>query len=166
MSKFICAVSNAFSPYSMARVAHKLGMEETATRILESNFGKQFGRTSESGLRAFSYTNKEGVQHIELIDKDFRRRGCARITRYGDGRAAQFNRFLFNNGKTIQTNMIKYKNPITLLGAQPQDVKYSHFISESGPGIKQRVGDWSICLPGGKRIINRNDDHILDYMIR
>ena len=158
---------NATSPYNMAKISHNLGMERTSTRILERNFGKQIGKTSETGLRAFSRKWSDGTTRIELIDKDFNRRGCTIYNKDKDGMIQSVQRFLFEGGKTRETVMHKIKNLI-YLGREgtKDDVKYIHQINEYGTGIKQRVGEWSIYLPSKKMYIDRNDDHILDYLIK
>ena len=167
MSNFICTVANVLSPYNMARVAHKLGLERTSTRILERNFGEQIGKTSQTGLRAFRGKWTDGTTRVEVIDKDFNRRGCTIYDKDKDGMIRSVQRFLFEDGKTKETIMRKIKNLI-YLGSEGQkdDVKYIHFINERGSGIKQRVGKWSILLPSKKINIERNDDHILDYLIK
>lgn len=167
MSKFICAITNATSPYNMAKIAHNLGMERTSTRILERNFGKQIGKTSRTGLRAFSGKWSDGTTRIELIDKDFKRRGCSILYKNMDGTLQAVRKFMFDGGVTRETVMRKIKNLVYLGGEGPKDdIRYFHRINEHGAGIKQRIGEWSIDLPSKKINIDRNDGHILDYIIK
>lgn len=167
MSNFICTVANVLSPYNMARVAHKLGMERTSTRILERNFGEQIGKTSQTGLRAFRGKWTDGTTRVEVIDKDFKRRHHTIFDRDTDGALQSVRRFTFEGGKIRETVMTKIKKLIYLGGEGPKDdIRYIHRINEHGTGIKQRIGEWSIDLPSKKINIERNDDHILDYLVK
>ena len=139
---------------------------KTSNSILERNFGKQIGHTSKTGLRGFAGVWSDGSYRIEVIDKDFNRRSNTIIDRNKNGVLNSVQRTLFGDGKVINTRLSKYLNPFNLFGGPKQDVKYVHHISECGVGIKQRVGQWSTFLPSGKKFIDRNDGHILDYLIK
>ena len=156
---------NSLSPNNIAKFAHRCGFEKISTKILENNFGKQYGKTSKSGLRAFCHKTREGEEFIELIDKNFNRRGFTIINRGENNTLKRVKRFIFDNGKTRETTLYKYTD-IIHWGRRPHtDKKYVHHIDEYGSGIKQRVGHWEYLLPSRKTIIQRNDDHILDNIV-
>ena len=165
MSRLMCRLVDSFSPYKMARIASKCGLKRTATKIMEHNFGKQIGKTSESGLRGFYGRWSDGSNRIEVVDKNFQRRSNTIVRRNENGILTSTERFLFNNDKTIHTIMIKSLNPVNLYGKVKHDVKYTHFIEEYGNNIEQRIGKWQLSLPEGKKIIERNEKNILDKII-
>lgn len=159
------SIINALTPNYIAKTASKYGLEKLSQKILTRNYGEQFGKTSKSGLRAFSYMGKDNNQYIELIDKNFNSRGGSVISRYSDGTLKEVHKFSFNDGKTTNTSILRYPNPVSMRGGKKQDVKYVHYITEYGTGIKQRTGSWSICLPDGQKLIERNENHILDHLL-
>lgn len=157
-------VCNAFSPHNLARVASKCGSEGISTNILVSNYGKQFGKTSKSGLRAFSYKGKDNNQYITLIDKNFEKKALTILSRKSDGELGQVDRFFFNDEKTTHTFMRKYYPSNSWGHMDLPNVKIVHRIDEYGRGVERRTGLWSTILPNSEKTIVQNDNHILDYL--